>query len=435
MYFADRVNKGVSVIDTVTNTYLGTLVVPTCTGVGSCPSGVVVAPDLHKLVVTDRVSSGVDLPNIFIYDLRLLSAPPVKLTLASGSDTDELDYDPLNHRAYVGNTVAPFFVTVVDLKTNTIVDSIPLPGNPEQPRFNPVDGFIYVTIPDDATIATGGPHDSVLRIDPTKTGAAAIVATFTPPAGCAVRGIDVDPVTNTGVIGCAGGASQYLLDFATGNVLTQYPNVTGTDTLAFNPNLRRWYTASSNNTNSGVACPQDSTTAFPVIGVFAAPTKKNQIAAIVGAECSGRNGHGIGVEPFDNQVYTGVRQFPADPASATTGTRGVLVFLDPAPLAQPKLVEESQANLQGNGKVRFIESYIVQANLRNLPGGTPTLLNITTTVGNEVVDCDVAGSNATCSGVLKGAALIGGEVILATAGTPVAKGRITKEDDDGHGKH
>jgi len=32
MYFADRVNKGVSVIDTSTNTYLGTLVVPGCDG-------------------------------------------------------------------------------------------------------------------------------------------------------------------------------------------------------------------------------------------------------------------------------------------------------------------------------------------------------------------------------------------------------------------
>ena len=60
MYFADRTNRGVSAIDTRTNTYVGTIVVPTCTaglnaaGAGSCPSGVLVAPDLHKLVITDR---------------------------------------------------------------------------------------------------------------------------------------------------------------------------------------------------------------------------------------------------------------------------------------------------------------------------------------------------------------------------------------------
>ena len=261
MYFADRVNKGVSVIDTDTNTYLGTIVVPTCDGTGSCPSGVLVAHDLHKLVVTDRnIGAGATLKNlnhIFIYDLRLPTAPPVMLTLPAGQDTNELDYDPLNHRAYVENSGAgfPFFLTVVDLITDTIVDQIPLPSNPEQPRFNPVDGMIYESIPDDLTILTGGPNDFVLRIDPTKTGAAAIVAKFVPPPGCAVRGIDIDALTNTAVVGCALGAPQFQMDLSTGAILNTFPGVTGTDTLYFNPNLRRWYTGSSNNANSGVQCP------------------------------------------------------------------------------------------------------------------------------------------------------------------------------------
>src|SRR5262249_1989941 len=30
LYFADRVNRGVSVVDTNTNTYLGTIVIPSC---------------------------------------------------------------------------------------------------------------------------------------------------------------------------------------------------------------------------------------------------------------------------------------------------------------------------------------------------------------------------------------------------------------------
>lgn len=433
LYFADRTNKGVSVIDTDTNTYLGTIVVPTCDGTGSCPSGVLVAPDLHKLVVTDRnIGAGaslVHLNHIFIYDLRLPSAPPVKLTLPAGQDTNEVDYDPLNHRAYVENSAAgfPFFLTVVDLITNMIVDQIPLPSNPEQPRFNPVDGMIYESIPDDLTILTGGPKDSVLRIDPTKTGAAAIVATFTPPAGCATRGIDIDALTNTAVVGCALGAPQFLLDLSSGAVLTQYPGVTGTDTLYFNPNLRRWYTGSSNNVNSGVQCPgtADTPSVFPVVGVFAAPTKKNQIATIVGAECSGRNGHGLGVDPINNQVYVGARQFPADPASLSSGKPGVLVWHDPAPLAQPNLVEESNADLQAHGKVLFLDSHIVRASVTNLPSDAATLLNVTTTVGNEVIDCDVSGNDGTCAGVLKGEALIGGSVLLATGGTPVAHGTIS----------
>jgi hypothetical protein len=432
LYFADRVNKGVSVIDTNTNTYLGTIVVPSCNVAGavpgSCPSGVLVAPDLHKLVITDRntVVGGVtiDLNHIFIYDLKLGQfTPPGGLTLPFGQDTDELEYDPLNHRAYVANTLAPYFLTVVDLLTNTIVDQIPLPSNPEQPRFNPVDGMIYQTIPDDAAPNTGI-KSAVLRIDPTKTGAGAIVQTRILGPDCLTRGIDIDPLTNTAIIGCAapGGQVWMELNDDMSPLAPPFP-VTGTDTLYFNSNLRRWYTASSNNTFAVDNCPANAATpsVIPVVGVFAAPRKLNQPATLVGGECSGTNGHDIGVDPVHNQVFVGVRQL-ADPTSLTSGTPGVLVWHDPSSLAQPKLVEESAANLQGNGRVRILDGHVVRARLTNVP--SEALLNITTTIGNEVVDCEASGTNTICSGVLKGQALIGGTVFLAAGGTPVAKGTI-----------
>jgi hypothetical protein len=436
LYFADRVNKGVSVINTETNTYVGTLVVPGCDGTGSCPSGVLVAPDLHKLVVTDRlIGAGAtlkDLNHIFIYDLRVLSAPPVTLTvdpavcnacIGAAFDTDELEYDPLNQRAYVANTLAPYFLTVVDLVNNTLVDQIPLPSNPEQPRFNPVDGMIYQTIPDDAAPGTGQ-NSAVLRIDPTKTGAAAIVQTRILGPDCLTRGIDIDPLTNTAIIGCAAPGAQVWMELNDDmSPLATFP-VTGTDTLYFNSNLRRWYTASSNNIFAVDNCPANAATpsVTPVVGVFAAPRKPNQPATLVGGECSGTNGHDIGVDPVHNQVFVGVRQL-ADPTSLTSGTPGVLVWHDPSPLAQPRLVEESAANLQGNGRVRILAGHVVRARLTNVPSD-PALLNITTTIGNEVVDCEASGTNTICAGVLKGQALIGGTVFLAAGGTPVTKGTI-----------
>ena len=52
-------------------------------------------------------------------------------------------------------------------------------------------------------------------------------------------------------------------------------------------------------------------------------------------------------------------------------------------------------------------------------------MNITTTIGNEVVNCTRSGGDeATCEGVLRGKALIGGPVLFAADGTPVAKGTI-----------
>jgi len=445
LYFADRVNKGVSVIDTNTNTYLGTLKVPTCDVAtnrpGSCPSGVVVAPDLHKLVVTDRntvvtaTSVQIDLKSIFIFDLRLLSAPPIKLDLPLGTNSDELDYDPINHRVYVGNTAAPFFVTVVDLLTNTIVDQIPLPGAPEQPRFNPVDGFVYVTVP-------GAPTPAILRIDTTKSGAAAIVGTLLTPL-CDNRAIDIDPLTNDAFIGCAapapgapaGSGAQLLVNLnGAMSIVNSFPGVNGTDTGYFNSNLRRFYTASSNNIAS-VSCPTNAAAVAPVVGVFSAPTKNQPAGALVGADCSGTNGHDIGVDPVHNQVYMAVRQGPESldptfPAALANGHAGVLVWNDPAPLAQPDLIEESSARLaaltnQGaNGRVLFEVSHIVRARLSHLPASGPALLNVTTTIGNEVVGCERAGDTATCHGVLKGEALIGGNVLMSTGGAPLASGKI-----------
>jgi hypothetical protein len=338
----------------------------------------------------------------------------------------------------VGNTTAPFFVTVVDLVTNAVVDQIPLPGTVEQPRFDPVDGFVYATVPG----AGPGPDDhAVLRLDPTQRGAAAIVATF-PTPGCDPRGIDIDALTNTALVGCAAPvppatlAPHILMDLSNGHILATFPEITGTDIEAFNPNVRRWYTGSSANTISSVdTCLKDTTGSFPVLGVFAAPPTSPQIATLVGVECSGRNGHGVGVDPFGNNVYTGVRQFPADPGSPSTGAPGVLAFHDPADLAQPGLVERSHADVDpfpgsdAKTTVHIEDSHIVRAQVDALSFDTePTLLNITTTIGNEVVHCTRQvgedRDDANCKGILQGKALIGGTVLLAMGGTPVAKGTI-----------
>lgn len=84
LYYADRVNHAVDAIDTKTNSFLGLVPVPSCTG--SCPSGVLVVPDLQKLIVTDRATT------VYIYDLNLPGSQPAAVTVPRA--IDELDYDP-----------------------------------------------------------------------------------------------------------------------------------------------------------------------------------------------------------------------------------------------------------------------------------------------------------------------------------------------------
>jgi DNA-binding beta-propeller fold protein YncE len=417
IYIADRVNKGATAIDTDSNTYQGTIPFPTAFSVpttgactGSCPSGMLVAPPLHKLVMTDRGT------RIAIMDLRLGAAESV-LLMPLGSGSDELDYDPLNQRAYVANTIAPYELTVVDLVNDSIVTQIALPSNPEQPRFNPVDGMIYQNITDEDN---GGLAAKVLKVNPATNTFTTLVSLhlYDGVHSCQPHGIDIDPVTNRAVLGCTDDA-QLLLDLATGTILARFPQVTGTDVEYFNNNLRRWYTASSNNVVATDSCEPDGAGHVPVVGVFAAP------GSFVEADCSALNGHGLGVDSIHNNVYVGSRRFPA--GIANLDGAGVLVFHDHSALAQPGLAPETHATLSGIGKaiVHFQGGHTAEARLSGLPAGSPVLLNITTTVGNETLTCTESLDTATCHGTLLGKALIGGEVIASVGGASVASGPIT----------
>jgi len=432
LWFGDRVNHAASAIITgPPAAYSAALSVspPGCVG-ASCVSGVLVAPDLRKLVVTDRAFG------VFIYDISAVPAGPPVLQQALvvpniAGGTDEMDYNPLNHRVYVQNTTrctpptctAPFQLTVIDLTTNAIVDQIPLPTNAEQPRFNPVDGFIYQNITDEDN---GGAQSSVLRIDPSKAGAAAIIKTI-PVPGCQPHGIDIDVTSNTALLGCNAGP-QTLLDLSADTVIPPtFPQVNGTDVLLINRNVRHGYAAASTNSNNPLnGCPADTTPpAFPVVGVFSLGPAGSRTASVVGDQCSGRNSHGLGVDPFQNNVFVGTKLYPISPP----GGPGVIVFHDPSPPAQAPVTTAFavlRAVVAGvpAGTVSFARAgnqVSVQTTGLGLPPSPTAELVITTTVGNEVVPCP---NGSICTGLLLGDPLIGGVAILAFNGLAVARGTI-----------
>src|SRR5262249_13541856 len=372
MYFADGTNHTVTTVDTVTNTFVSSVQPPGCTE-ENCPSGIQIAPDVQKLVVTSRQTTD------WIYDLKSPGAPPTAITVPAGSD--ELDYDPIHQRIYVANTTAPFFLTAIDLagpKANTVVGQIALPGNPEQPRFNPVDGLIYVAIPSvglvvvDPTAGAAGTGDILATLT---GGGSGNIPTI---AACGPQGNDIDPVTNTMLIGCRGSLNgEAVLDLTSRTMVSFQPFPTTNDVLKFNPNNRRWYTGTGGNINNGGNCPSTNTgTVFPVLGVFAAPpvgsTSRNAI--FVGTQCAGRGGQRALVDTIGNNIYMNAVQFPPDPTSANTGQSGILVFNDPAP-TQPTPAR-SQATLGSNGMVTFKQSGRTMYDFASLKGLTegPTRL-------------------------------------------------------------
>ena len=422
MYFADRTNKSVGAIDTKTNTYVGTTALPT----GGSTNGVVIAPDLQQLIITDGQT------NVIVYDLRVPgSQPTVYMVPNITGGTDALDYDPVNHTVYVINGSAPYYMTGVDLVNQQVSTQLKLPASPELMKFNPVDGMIYQVFTDGDNKNAGA---GVARYNP-------YTNTLSPtwPVACVPHGIDIDPVTNTAIVGCGNAnpsvagsnGGQALIDLGSGKILSRFPDVTGTDLLNFNSNNRRWYTASSSNNSKTTGCSADSGNNVPVIGVFDANGPTPNIGELVGVLCAGRGAHGLGIDTIQNNIYVGSRQYPADPSGPTSGVVGIQVFNDPAPPAQPPsgISQAVAVGPGGNAPTASVSfepqgrSIRVDAVVQNF-GGTTATLSIATTVGSENVSCNANNGAATCAGILLGDPLIGGPVLLVSDGVPVAAGTI-----------
>src|SRR5579871_2195436 len=202
LYMADRVNHSVTAIDTHQNIVVGIMPIP-----GSpSTNGVLVAPDLQQMVVTDGKT------NVYVYDLRLPGAGPDVYNLPNvGGGTDALDYDPLNHTVYVINGTAPYYETGIDLVNKTIASQFQLPGSPELMRWSPVDGKIYQVITDGDNKNAGA---GVAVYDPVTN---TIQPTWLTP-NCVAHGIEIDAVTNTALLGCGPGA-QALMNLKDGSIL------------------------------------------------------------------------------------------------------------------------------------------------------------------------------------------------------------------------
>jgi len=420
MYEADRTNHAIGAIDARTNTVIGVIPMPN----GASPNGVLVAPPLHKLVVTDgRVS-------VFVWDLSAPQSRPDEYIIPGiTAGTDALDYDPFNETIYVINGTKPYFLTGISLALKTVTSQLALPGSPELMRFNSFDGLLYQVITDGDNANKG---EGVLVYDPV---ANAIKANWGIP-NCVPHGIDIDPVSNVALLGCGTNQGQVMLNLKDGSMLKSFPDVTGTDLLVFNPNNRRFYTGSGSNVATTSSCAVASTKAIPVIGIFDAigSTGTAPIGRLDGVACAGRGTHGLGVNPLNNDVFAGSAQYPVDPNSATTGAAGVLLFNDPAPPAQAPITR-AQAILKSlgtsgaQGTVQFVAGGR-GVHLGVLPTGivgASALVAVSTTAGYDVATCAVNNANntAVCSWDLVGDPLIGSMVTLSVDGLPVARGMVT----------
>ncbi len=444
MYLADRTNKGIDVIDTHTNAVVGLIPMP-ATSVYTAPTGpngVLVAINLQQLVVTDGLQS------VYVWDLRAPQAQPDVYTFPAtmGTDTDGIAYDPINQVVYVITDNPPEYLIGISLPYKTVVTQAALPVSADLIAFNPTDGKIYISAED----AEGTPANNaagVWAFDPAN-GNITSVAKVGP--ACPGHGIDIDPVSNVAVVGCAASpqaVANMAVNLSTG-ATKFFADQGGTDAVVFNPNTRRFYANGSNYNSSAAAgttlnCPtSNSPTNIAnkrpgVLGIYDAMA--GGPAQLDGLTC-GPSGHIVGADPITNLVYVPTGQYPLDPATNTSGVNGLAIFRDNNPPAQPLLTsaQASLAAVAGSSAAATVQvaasgrKLRLTANATNLPAsGVAAWLTVPTTLTNEFLACAVNPTNHTafCAEDLLGEPLIGATVTLSVdsgqGGSAVARGAVT----------
>jgi YVTN family beta-propeller protein len=169
MYVTNQDDGTVSVIDTTTNTVIGTLTV------GSTPIGIAHDPDNDRMYVTNAGDGTV---SVIDTTTNTVDSTPLQI----GNDPVGIAHDPVNDRMYVTNQNIGT-VSVIDTTTNTVDPAtIPVGAGPLGIAHDPDNSRMYVINQDDGTVSV---------IDTTTN---TVIDTIS--VGSGSRGIAYDSVNN-----------------------------------------------------------------------------------------------------------------------------------------------------------------------------------------------------------------------------------------------
>jgi len=358
MYFTDRNNKSVDVIDVKTNTFLkqitggfaGCNTGPTCVGANNDMSG----PDgLNLITGTTFIYVG-DVNSVKIIDT---SSDTVVNTVViggtSGLRADEGCYDP-DHKIFMiaSPGEAPPFATFIDTTTQKIIATLLFtdPGTGATgPASAGLEACVYDTgtktflVNNDGSTANPRGEVDVIPVSFVQTGTPAAPVTLTLPVptpangfkifplgACDPTGLDLGPGTDMAISCRQGVAGEPLtvqiLDRTNGTVRATVP-IGGGDQIAFDGPTNRYYLAASRWTKSGLSSGPSCSAASPctpVLGIIDASSRTLAQTAF-----SGNNAHSVGVDPVTHRVYLPFSSSTAPGGCATCDnvpTGGVLVF-------------------------------------------------------------------------------------------------------------
>jgi hypothetical protein len=360
MYFTDRNNAAVDVIDMKTNTFLkmikggfhGCDTGPSCAGANndkSGPNGLNVIPGTNFIYVGD------------VNAVRIIDTTTdtvvnsLNIGGSSGLRADEGCYDP-DHHIFMINSPAesPPFATFIDTNTQKVIATL-LFTDPGTGAGGPASAGLEACVYDHATQtflnnndgSTANPHGEVDVIPASfvvQNGNAANPPTLTlpvptaangfkifPQGNCDPTGLDLGPGTDM-IISCRQGTTNALLTVlimnrVTGAILATL-NAGGGDQVWYDQPTNRYYLGASRWTASGLAATGGACSAAslctPTLTVIDAATR-----SVVVQTVSGNNAHSVAVDPATHQAYMPYSSAGAPAGCATCSTYpngGVLVY-------------------------------------------------------------------------------------------------------------
>ena len=279
MYFADRSNAAIDIIDAENDSFVGRVTgfVGAVGANGAGPNGVLVTPD-NKLWAGDGNSQ------VQVVDLNL-SPPRITQTINTGgvNRADELGYDPTDHLILIGNDRDPVpYAAVISADTYRVMATIPFREGTglEQPVWNPALHRFFINVP----TARGA---ELAVVDP-KT--MAVTAAYPVGSNCGGTGLAQGPFQRL-LVACG---FPFIVNAVNGAIISNITQVGSGDEVWYNAGDGQFYVTSTDASGATVLGVIDAQTAtwrqnVPAPGArnVAALASNNHIFTVVRAPAAG----------------------------------------------------------------------------------------------------------------------------------------------------
>jgi hypothetical protein len=237
LYFADRSNFAVDIVDAENDVFLGRVsgfVGPTGPR-GGGPNGVLVTPD-NKLWVGDGNSL------VQVVDLSLNPPRIVQSISTRGTNrADELAYDPVDRIIIIGNDrESPPYATLISADTFNVLGIVPFPEGSglEQPVWNPQLHEFMINVP----TSRGA---EIALVDPT---AMKVTGTYAVGSNCGGTGLALGPFQRL-LVACG---APFIINSVNGSILNTITQVGSGDEVWYNSGDGRFYVTAADTTGATV---------------------------------------------------------------------------------------------------------------------------------------------------------------------------------------